>query len=166
MINKRLIRFFWLLTCVTILLMSVFGRSLQVWVAETIGYRMTAWILGLSTLVIVGLLISRLLKENERPPWVHFAWFLPLFLVVPLLLERVEERTHFMTFGLFGALSMALFPPRYALITCILGAAGDELLQFYLPDRVGDLRDVAFNALAALGAALFVYTAVLSRGNR
>ena len=89
-----------------------------------------------------------------------------LFLIVPLLLERVEERMHFLTFGLFGALSMALFAPRYAFIICLLGAGGDELLQFYLPDRVGDWRDVAFNALASFGAAIFFHTTVLFRRNR
>ena len=166
MINRRLIRIFWLLSCVTILLMSVFGRGLQFWVADTIGYSVVAWIIGLSILTAIGLLISWLLKNNDRPPWVHLAWFLPLFLIVPLLLGRVEERMHFLTFGLFGALSMALFAPRYAFIICVVGSAGDELLQFYLPDRVGDWRDVAFNILASFGAAIFVCTSVFSLRNR
>ena len=166
MTNKGLIGIFWILTGVTILVLSVIGRSLQYWVAETIGYGLAAWILGLSMLVGIGLLISRVLKDNERPPWVHLVWFVPLFLIVPLFLERVEERMHFLTFGLFGALSMALFAPRYAFIICLLGAGGDELLQLYLPDRVGDWRDVAFNALASFGAAIFFHTAVLSRRNR
>lgn len=166
MLNKRLIGIFWLLTVAMILLLSVFGRSLQFWVAETIGYGLAAWILGISMLVMIGLPVSRILIDNERPPWMHLVWFIPLFLIAPFLLERVEERMHFLTFGLFGALSMALFAPRYALIICLLGAAGDELLQFYLPDRVGDWRDVAFNALASFGAAMFFHTAVLSRRNR
>lgn len=84
-------------------------------------------------------------------------WFMPLFLIVPMLLERVEERLHFLTFGIFGALSILLFSPRLAFIVCLLGSAGDEVLQFYLPDRVGDWRDVAMNSLASLGAAYFVY---------
>jgi len=166
MINRRLIRIFWLLNGMTIVLLSVFGRSLQYWVAETIGYSLAAWILGLSMLVLIGVFIFGLLKDNERLPWVHLVWFVPLFLIVPLFLERVEERMHFLTFGLFGALSMALFAPRYAFIICILGAGGDELLQFYLPDRVGDWRDVAFNALASFGAAIFFHTTVLFRRNR
>lgn len=166
MINRSQILFFWLLTSFTIPLLSVFGRGLQFWVADTIGYGLAAWILGLTMLVVIGLLTYRLLKDNQRPPWVHLAWFLPLFLIVPLLLERVEERMHFLTFGLFGALSMALFSPRHAFIICILGAAGDELLQFYLPDRVGDWRDVAFNALASFAAAIFFHIAVLPRRNR
>lgn len=166
MTNKRLIGIFWILTGVTILLLSVFGRNLQYWVAETIGYGLVAWILGLSMLVGICLLISTVFKDNERPPWVHLVWFIPLFLIVPLLLERVEERMHFLTFGLFGALSMALFAPKHAFIICILGAGGDELLQLYLPDRVGDWRDVAFNAVASFGAALFIHTVVLSRRNR
>lgn len=166
MVNRRRIAAFWLSTGFAILLLSLFGRSLQYWVVNTVGYGLAAWLLGLSMFVGTGLLISRLFKDNQRPPWVHLAWFLPLFLIVPLLLERVEERVHFLTFGLFGGLSMALFPPRAALVICFLGAAGDELLQLYLPDRVGDWRDVAFNALASFGAAIFFYTAVLSRRNR
>lgn len=166
MINKPLIRILWLLSGVTILLMSVFGRGLQFWVSDTIGYGIAAWFMGLSMLAVIALLISWLLKNNEHRPWLNLTWFLPLFLIVPLFLERVEERMHFITFGLFGALSMSLFSPRFAYIVCILGAAGDELLQFYLPDRVGDWRDVAFNVLASIGAAIFVHTTVLSRKNR
>ena len=164
--NKALIKFFWLLSGVTILLMSVFGRGLQFWVADTIGYGMAAWIMGLSMLAVIALVIFWLLKNNKPRQWVHLTWFIALFLIVPLFLGRVEERMHFITFGLFGALSMALFPPRYAYLICILGAAGDELLQFYLPDRVGDWRDVAFNAVASIGAAIFVHTTLLSRKNR
>lgn len=164
MTHRGLIIIFWLLSGVTIVLMSIFGRSLQLWVVDTLGYSMLAWIMGLSMLVVIGVLVFWLSTNNDRPPWLHLAWFLPLFLILPLFLGRVEERMHFISFGLFGALSMLLFAPRHAYIICILVASGDELLQLFLPDRVADWRDIAFNALASFGAALFVYTSVLSPG--
>ncbi len=94
-------------------------------------------------------------------PYVHLFWFAVVFLVLPLFLERVEERLHFLTFGLFGAFSMLLFKPRYALMMCILFSGADELLQFFLADRVGDWRDVGMNCLASLGAGMFVWITMI-----
>lgn len=156
-VKQSLIVVCWFSILVFIVLLSIYGRPLQYLIADTIGFTAIAWILGLTMLTILSFSLYSLFKLKFRLPWVHLAWFLPLYLVLPLLLERVEERMHFLTFGGFGAASILLFKPRVAFIVCIIGAAGDELLQFYLPDRVGDLRDVAMNCLASLGAAYFLY---------
>jgi len=165
-INRSLLWSSWLLVCVFIGLLSLYGRPLQYWVADSIGYTLAAWIIGLSLLTIICLFSYSLYRFKLQLPWFHFIWFLPLFLILPLLLERVEERLHFLTFGAFGAISILLFNPRLAFIVCISGAAGDELFQFYLPDRVGDWRDVAMNCLASLGAGYFIYSTVKVNSER
>jgi VanZ family protein len=88
-------------------------------------------------------------------------WVAVVFLLLPLFLERVEERLHFLTFGLFGALSMLLFRPRYAFMMSVVFSGADELLQYFLTDRVGDWRDVGMNSLASLSAGMFVWVSMI-----
>ena len=149
--------YLWMLVIVATLGLSVFGRSIQYWVRDNFGYTVAAWIIALSLLFTIILLIRYLRQLAGQVPYWNLAWFLVLFLLVPLLLDRVEERLHFLTFGAFGALSLLLFSPRTAILLCLAFSAGDEVLQYYLPDRVGDIRDVAMNSLASLAAALFVW---------
>jgi len=156
----------WLLNVAFIPLLSVFGRPLQYWVAETIGYRAAAWLIGLALFIAIVILLLYLKRLSGQLRYYHLSWFLPLFLIIPLLLERVEERLHFLSFGAFGALSLLLFAPRYAIILCLLFSSADELLQYYLPDRVGDWRDVGFNSLASLSAALFTALSIQTTDRR
>lgn len=105
-----------------------------------------------------------------------------ILLIITLLCAAVftsalpEERLHFLTYGLAGWLicwslearllsSTALHNRRFLdrifswLIPCLLVwlAGGiDELIQWWLPNRVFDVRDIMFNATAGItGIALF-----------
>lgn len=92
-----------------------------------------------------------------------------------------EERLHFLTYGLAGWLicwsleTTPLFPARsqkHRLLNCLLPcllvwlAGGiDELIQWWLPNRVFDIRDIIFNASAGItGIALFA-TGAFSRSS-
>jgi peptidoglycan/LPS O-acetylase OafA/YrhL len=87
-----------------------------------------------------------------------------------------EERLHFLTYGLAGWLicwSMEVMPlasktPKKRnnrpfivnwLIPCLLvwlAGSTDELIQWWLPNRVFDIRDIVFNGTAGItGVALF-----------
>ena len=147
----------WLTAYFVITVLSIFGRTLQHWTFNNLGFTATAWIIGLSIAGLVAVYLVILKRHSIALPGWQLAWFLPLFLLAPLLLDRIEERLHFLTFGLLGALSVLLFKPRIAVVVCLAGSASDELLQHFLPDRVGDLRDVSMNAVAALAAAYFVH---------
>jgi len=67
-----------------------------------------------------------------------------------------EERFHFLQYGLLGYLIYALFFNRRRLpevpALCLVAFIGgsDELVQYFLPSRVGDMRDVVMNAVAGL----------------
>jgi len=69
----------------------------------------------------------------------------------------IEERVHFIVFGSFGFLSMLIFAPKIAIGICISVSVMDEGLQHYLPDRVGDLFDIAINIIASTAGAIFSY---------
>lgn len=165
--KKRGLLYSWSAILLSIPLLSVFGRPLQQWVIPNLGYNLIAGLIFFALAAALAGLFQALYRSGDRSAFVHIAWVLPLFLVGPLLLGRVEERLHFLVFGLFGGASMFLYAPRAAFLLCLAVAAGDEVLQYYLPDRVGDWRDVAMNALASVAAALFVWLAFVSpRRNR
>jgi hypothetical protein len=79
-----------------------------------------------------------------------------------------EERLHFITYGLLGWMVCWSFENiqqparpilRHWIIPCLLvwlAGTVDELIQWWLPMRVFDVRDIVFNAVAAMnGIALF-----------
>ena len=158
--NTKLLFISWIMVFLSIPTLSILGRKLQYWVADSIGYGAAAWIISLLLLSCISVYLLWLLKNGKSLPWLHLTWFLPLFLIIPLLLDRVEERLHFLTFGVFGALTMLLVKPRQALLICVLVSITDEILQFYLPDRVGDWHDVVMNTVASVAAALFILVSI------
>jgi VanZ family protein len=66
-------------------------------------------------------------------------------------------------FGVFGCLSVARFGLWRGILVCATVGVLDEGLQWYLPDRVGDLRDVAWNLLAGGGGAVLATGLQLGR---
>lgn len=73
-----------------------------------------------------------------------------------------EERVHLVQYGLLAVLvtrwrragsaaqSQGWRLHGVAWVLVAVAGVGDEMIQWWLPDRVGDLRDVALNAWAAL----------------
>lgn len=90
---------------------------------------------------------------------------LPLLALAGLayLLEKPEERVHFLEYGVLGFLLVRACARggrgvAAALFLAVAAGAVDEFIQLLLPDRVGDMRDVAMNAG---GGALGVWTGKL-----
>ncbi|HDO23562.1 MAG TPA: VanZ family protein [Nitrospirae bacterium] len=85
--------------------------------------------------------------------------FKTLLIVIPIIvslvfilhMERPEERMHFLEYGVLGfmvtkALGLRFKQVLLAVIFISLAGSLDEFIQFFLPNRVGDLRDVVMNA--------------------
>lgn len=143
----------WLGAFMAIPLLSANGRALQQWLFSTFEVTVLAWGIGLALFVLVLNAIVWLARKRRDKGWwltalVGFV-LLAVLLSVVSLLPRVEEQVHFITFGLFGFLTGRVTSLSPAIIVVLGLSAGDELLQAWLPDRVGDWRDVAMNALAA-----------------
>ena len=141
----------WSAILVLIPCLSFNGRGLRDLVYGSIG----PWWLGLLFLsMTVGAFVAYLAWLHHRRgdlPLVSLLLLSGLFLFLPLSLSMVDERLHFLAFGAFGFFSMMLFSPLTALGVVVLTGGLDKLLQWLLPDRVGDWRDVGFNLLAGLG---------------
>jgi len=78
-----------------------------------------------------------------------------------------EERVHLLEYALVGWLAYAGLsrpenPVEWVAVPLLFGiflGAADELVQFYLPDRVGDLRDVVFNSCGSAWGVFLVRAA-------
>jgi len=142
----------WLSCAIFIPCLSAFGRPLQHWVYYNIGETTIAWLIGLALLGLGVAAIYWLAKQGlkgRRNTLVLIGIALVVALIViTASLPQTEERLHFVTFGLFGFFSKRLFPAWLALLAIFIGSAGDELFQAWLPDRVGDWRDVGINIIA------------------
>ena len=144
----------WLLLLGAIPLLSIYGRRLQAFSQEHLNTDALAWAIAVPTLLLVVIfLFDQARRYGYRRLW-HLAWALALFGILPLTLNAVEERLHFLVFGAFGLVTGRVFTGKTGLLISIAAAGLDELLQWALPDRVGDWRDVGFNLLAVLGGLL------------
>lgn len=143
----------WLFTVWGIIALSAFGRPLQQWVFANPGEGAAAWAIGLILVVLGGAAIHWLIRSYGRDRWRSIiaiaAPMLVGLMVIITQLPQVEERLHFATFGIFGFASARIAPFSIAIVISLAGAVGDELFQAWLPDRVGDWRDVAMNTVAS-----------------
>ena len=144
----------WFTCALFIPCLSAFGRPLQHWVYRNIGEGTVAWIIGL---LLLGFGVAAIYWQAKRglKGRRYTLVLISMALVVTLIaitasLPQTEERLHFVTFGLFGFFSKRLFPVWLAILAIVVWSAGDELFQAWLPDRVGDWRDVGINIIAGI----------------
>ena len=144
----------WGLALIFVPVLSANGRSLQHWVFAR--FDMT-WIkvamaLALGVLVLLALnWLWRKVNDIGWRPVLLVGLILGLaFAIVVGSLHRVEEQMHFITFGVLGFLTAKLFSWPTAIVIMLGISVGDEVFQAWLPDRVGDWRDVVMNSIASL----------------
>jgi hypothetical protein len=138
-----------------------------------------AWLLGpgLPILAIVlGGAVMIVLARHQAPPWAYaaLAAAATAYVVAFSWLRSAHlERTHLPEYGVAAVLAWRAVHPLvpgtvrgYAAAAVLAALIGyvDELIQWVLPGRVYDIRDVAMNGLgAALGT---IVLAALRAGRR
>ena len=152
--SNRFARILFWLTAAAIPTLSFFGRRLQHWLMDTLSQETTRWIvISLLLITLMAYLVRHI--NNWRRFWLHLLLLLIPLLAILYYVPINEERVHFVVFGLLGFLSITLFTVPVSLVIGIGYSVGDELFQWLLPDRVGDVRDVIYNAVAySLGSLL------------
>lgn len=117
--------------------------------------------------VLLIVIAVAVLAWRRRPNGAEIGVMLGVLAVYVLVFVRMslpEERTHLIEYGVVAALLYEALSERArhgrgvarpgvaaVFLTGCLGA-GDEAIQHVLPDRVFDVRDLFFNALAAFMA--------------
>ncbi len=133
---------------------------------------------ALGFLMVVAAIVGSGLKM--RPGWRQIWVALGIIAVYGMVMVRVfislEERTHLFEYGIVAILiyqalierarngRKILVPAIFAIVVTALLGWLDEGIQAILPNRVYDIRDVGFNALAGLMA--IVASLTLERAQR
>ena len=110
--------------------------------------------------VVAVLLLRRQIGQFTWRLGVVVAAVLATYAAVIWPLQSPEEKVHFLQYGLIAVLAQAALPVRWSttkracVAAAFTGCAGwlDEGIQYLLPSRFYDLRDVGFNALAGVMA--------------
>ncbi len=143
---------YWLACVILIVMLSVYGRKLQYVITAKVD---ALWIAGIVFFVLFAALLNlyRKRKTTSIPnvvlvlsfcllcsggAAVYFKYLLPV------------EALHFLVFSCYGWFSSAVFGAIYGMVAVFGMAFGDEVLQYYLPSRVGDLHDVLINSLSGV----------------
>jgi len=145
----------WWAVYISMPLLSYFGRPLQRFFEAITAEGTISTIISALLISLVAGSIILIIRRHGMSSALHLLWLIPILIYIHLGLPIVVERIHFALFGLFGFLSLRLFPVTTALSLYALLSILDEIFQWILPDRVGDIRDVFFNLAACLiGAAI------------
>lgn len=150
----------WLWSCVIILL-GVLGRPLQRLTESVIGPTGIApliWVIG--SAIAVSFLLHFWRMQGFRR-LLYAASILALAALFASQMPLPIERMHLIKYGVLGwlvARDSVRFPSLKRLTVCVVAglllAAVDESLQLFIPDRVGDPRDLIFGAVGSCSGGL------------
>lgn len=135
--------------------LSIFGRELQSVVSSNNLISIAEYVIA-AALIVTSLLVL-VVKPSGPFNWPLTMVALIVFVLIPYQLDRYEERLHFICFGLLGFSAYRSFGIKVAMMLTCLAGMGDEVLQYFLPSRVGDWRDVFMNCFAGLSALLIAH---------
>ncbi|MGB3977297.1 MAG: hypothetical protein WBM02_08005 [bacterium] len=158
--DKPILFCLWILVISAIVLFSCFGRGLQRNLAQTIGRTGIAWVMALGIFILVVMAAVFLIRKRGFKGLFHLGWM--LVIVIGLMFyfrHNPEVWYHIVLFGVLGNLSVRLFSIRTGVEISFAVAFLDELLQHYLPNRVGDCEDVIVNIIC-VGLGIFLHLLV------
>lgn len=166
---------------VAILVSVPLVRPLQKWVAARVGSEVFGYVTlaGLAAAAVAAVLLMRRNRRTWRWPALLWLGGTAAVLVVWTvhLWQRPEEAIHFLQYGGLGVVAWLALRHHLddagvhlaaAALVSLVGLA-DEMLQWVVPSRIWDLRDVVLNACAgalaqvALAKAVAPPTAPVSR---
>ena len=179
--SKREQRYWYLSLAVVIAIYSTLGLSGKL--AALLRERnLLGASFGLGFLLIIVAIVGSGIKHfGQREIWVALGITAVYGMVMVRLFISLEERTHLVEYGIVAALiyhaliererngrKIIPSPAIYAVVVTGLLGWLDEGLQAILPNRVYDIRDAGFNALAGLMAiaAILVLSRVRQRDNK
>ncbi len=151
------------LTIGFIILQSVAGRPALKWLEAAVSPSiMPILLIGVPVVVVA---IAFRISASKLIFLVLTIGFLFVGLLVWTDVLYAVEVMHILSFGALGVVAARL-GVRLALVVLVVTAIGDEVLQYFLPSRVADLRDVVINLSSGVFGLGFVRCfAVLATGS-
>lgn len=141
---------YWFSIVVLIGLLSLFGRDIQLLLISRIDSRFIAWTVFTILFGILYILWNKRGRYHiqKRTFLATTVLLLAGIAAVQLRYLLPAEAVHFLVFSWLGWVSITVFGPLYGAVAVISVAVGDEMLQYYLPSRIGDIHDVVINLLS------------------
>ena len=161
--NKKNPSKIWIFILIYILLIYTtlpIMRTVLNYIYSTIGKESLSIVVNIFLVAVPVTLVVFLIRKKSKN---HLLVLFPIIVTMAFIfmLDRPEERLHFLEYGLLGFVVLKTFDKelnykRLILAIVFVTAVGalDEFIQLLLPNRVGDLRDVCMNAV---GGALGVW---------
>ena len=129
---------------------------------------------GVMFLIILSLVLAHIISNRERYSMSQYLWFSfisCLYGLVIYILELPEEQVHFIEYGILSALIYVALTHDinnksiYFLSALIVFAFGaiDEVIQWILPNRVFDIRDIVINGIAGILVQLLIAMVINKR---
>lgn len=135
--------------------LSILGREIQSLVSSNNLIEIAEYIIGAALIATSVLIVTTRQSRKISAPLICVSMI--IFVLIPYQLERYEERLHFICFGILGFTAYRSFGIKVAaVLSCSVGLS-DEMLQHFLPSRVGDLRDVFMNCFAGVAAVMLAH---------
>lgn len=146
----------WLAIVIFIFLLSVYGRNLQLFISNYFDLR---WIAGAVFATLLLLLVQINSGKTHKTFSLVSVFFSSALLCGGIIAVvsgylRPIEAVHFLLFSSLGWISGSVFSMLYGAAAVMIISLGDETLQYFLSDRVGDLHDVVINCISGLTGLL------------
>jgi hypothetical protein len=129
---------------------------------------------GVMFLIILSLVLAHIISNRERYSVSQYLWFsliCCLYGLVIYILELPEEQVHFIEYGILSALIYVALTHDInnrsiyfisALIVFVFGTI-DEVVQWLLPNRFFDIRDLIMNGTAGILVQLLIAMVISKR---
>lgn len=129
---------------------------------------------GLMFLIILSLVLVHIISNREHYSMNQYLWFSfisCLYGLVLYILELPEEQVHFIEYGILSALIYVALTHDInnksiyflsAIIVFVFGTI-DEVIQWVLPNRCFDIRDLIMNGIAGILAQLLIAMVIKKR---
>ena len=129
---------------------------------------------GVMFIIILSLVLAYLISNREHYSVNQYLWFSLiscLYGMVLYILELPEEQIHFIEYGILSALIYVALTHDInnksiyflsAIIVFVLGAI-DEVIQWVLPNRCFDIRDLVMNGIAGILVQLLIAMVITKR---
>ncbi len=129
---------------------------------------------GVMFLIILSLVLVHIISNREHYSVNQYLWFSfisCLYGLVLYILELPEEQVHFIEYGILSALIYVALTHDInnesiyflsAIIVFVFGTI-DEVIQWVLPNRCFDIRDLIMNGIAGILAQLLIAMVIRKR---
>ncbi|MFV1976101.1 MAG: VanZ family protein [Candidatus Scalindua sp.] len=129
---------------------------------------------GVMFLIILSLVLVHIISNREHYSVNQYLWFSfisCLYGLVLYILELPEEQFHFIEYGILSALIYVALTHDInnksiyflsAIVVFVFGTI-DEVIQWVLPNRCFDIRDLIMNGIAGILAQLLIAMVIKKR---